>query len=85
MMPITQSSLVSRMHVTNPSRGMSAELARYVRDEYGANASFAETEIGRKARVASARIPNGAAGWVRRLLTTVSEAFVGARGSPGGA
>lgn len=85
MMPIIQSSLVSRMHMTSPSRGVSADLARYLRDEYGANAAFAETAIGRKARAQSTRIPNGAGGLVRRLLATVSEAFAGTLASPGGA
>ncbi len=85
MMPITQSSLVSRMHMTSPSRGVSAELAWYVRDEYGANAAFAETAIGRTAGARRTRIPNGAGGLVRRLLATVSEAVVGALASPGGA
>ncbi len=83
MQPVTQASLVSRMHVTTPIRGVSAELARYVRDEYGANAAFAETAIGRAS--VAIRIPNGPAGRLRRFLAAVTEAFAQARTSPGGA
>lgn len=85
MLPVTQSSLVSRMHVTTPTRGVSEELARYVRSEYGANTAYAEAMVGRARRVESIRIRTGPAGLVRRFLATVSEALALARASPGGA
>jgi len=85
MLPVTQSSLVSRMHVTAPTRGMPADLVRYVQSEYGVNAAYARTMLERAERVRSVRVPNGSAGWLRRFLATVAETFAAARASPGGA
>ncbi|HYM39144.1 MAG TPA: hypothetical protein VEY12_03215 [Thermoplasmata archaeon] len=85
MLPVTQSSLVSQMHVTTPTRGVTAELARYVQSEYGANAAYARTMVERARKVESIRIRTGPAGLVRRFLATVSETLATARASPGGA
>ena len=85
MLPITQSSLVSRMYVTPSTRGKTAELVRYVRSEYGVNEPFAE-EILRQARHgASIRRRNGTGGWFRRFLAAVGKTLAGALASPGGA
>lgn len=85
MLPVTQSSLVSRMHVTAPTRAHDADLVGYVRSEYGANAAYAYALADRAGRVRSVRLPNGAAGLLRRFLATVVEALAAARSSPGGA
>ena len=85
MLPVTQSSLVSRMHVTTPTRSGSEELVRYLQSEYGENAAYARTAFERAAEVRSVRIRRGPAGLMRRFIATLSEALTVARASPGGA
>lgn len=85
MLPVTQSSLVRWMSANAPTSGVSTELARYVRSEYGADAAYAQTMVGRAERVRSVRLPNGTAGLLRRFLVTVTETFAAMRASPGGA
>ncbi len=85
MLPATQSSLVSQMRVTYPTRNVSAEMGRYLDLEYGVNASAARTLIGRATRVQRVRMRTGTAGAVRRFLVSVFEAVSSIRASPGGA
>ncbi len=85
MLPVTQASLMSRMHVTTPTYGVSTELARYLRNEYGADAAFAGRKAVRANGTRLARIPNGTQGLVRRFLAMVAEALTSGRPSPGGA
>ncbi len=85
MLPITQSSLVSRMYATPTTRGKTAELVRYVRSEYGVNEPFAEEILRQVRHGASPRRRNGTDGWFRRLLAAAAETFAGLVASPGGA
>lgn len=85
MLPVTQTSLVSLTHPTRASRGISRELAQYVRWEYGANEFFAHAMIAEAKRARKAQARSRSDGWVRRLLASVRESLVPVRASPGGA
>ncbi len=89
MLPATQANLVSLMHVTHAARGVSPELAQYVRLEYGANGAYAlailEGARGTRAARSRGQIRGRFSGLAVRLLDAVRAPFVSARAPVGGA
>ncbi len=84
MLPVT-TSLVRWTNVNAPIPAVSAELAGYVRSEYGESAYYAHALVEQAERSRSTRIPIRRDGVLRRFLATISEPFAAGRGSPGGA
>lgn len=84
MLPVTEHSLVRWTTVNAPSVGVSAELVRYVRSEYGEDAYFARGLIDQAERIRAARTQNGTSGLLRRFLAAITQTAV-ARATPGGA
>ncbi len=89
MLPATQANLVSLMYVNHAPRGVSPELARYVRSEYGANEAYALAILAgaKKTRAARSRGQSRGRfdGFVLRLLEAIRAPFLTARSTAGGA
>ncbi len=84
MLPVTEKSLVRWTSVNAPNAGVSDDLARYVRSEYGGDAYFARSLVDQAARIRAARVPSGSSGLLRRLLAAITKTAA-AQASPGGA
>ncbi len=84
MLPVTEKNLVRWTSVNAPNAGVSAELVRYVRSEYGEDAYFARALVDHAAQIRAARVPNGTSGLLRRFLAAITQTAA-ARASPGGA
>ncbi len=84
MLPVTQASLVSRMRVIDPPRGVSVDLARYVQREYGANAAFARAMIARGKEVQRLRMWKRSDSLLRRFVASITETFARVGDNPGG-
>ncbi len=85
MLPGMQASVVSQMYANHATRGLSKELARYVRWEYAGDGAAVRAAIAEARRVKSARKREGAGRWVVRLLAKIPESLAAALASPGGA
>ncbi len=85
MLPVTQTSLVSQMYATAPTRRATEELVRYLRSEYRVNDVSARAMVERAGTARSVRVRRGSRGWVRRLLAAFAETIAAGRASPGGA
>ncbi len=84
-MPGTQLNLVSPMYVNAWTRGVSAELAGYLRSEYGAGPGFARTLVEWASRDGPVRTNVGARSLVQRLGAKILKAFATSQAAAGGA
>lgn len=85
MLPVTQTSLVSQMYTTAPTRRETQELLRCLRSEYRVNDVSARAMLQRAGTPRSVRVRDGSRGWVHRVLAAFAEAFAAGNASPGGA
>ncbi len=85
MLPGMQANLVSQMHVNHATRGLSEELARYVRWEYAGDGATVRASIAGAQKAKGARKREGTGRWVVRLLAKIPESLAAAFATPGGA
>ena len=84
MMPGMQANLVSRTQGSNPTRGVSSELAGHLRREYGANAAFAHAMLAGAKRGRSVR-RRESGDLLGRFVAAIWQVLALGRASPGGA
>lgn len=85
MLPGMQANLVSRMHENATTRGLSEELARYVRWEYGGDGATIRAAIAGAGRARTARKQPGIGAAVLRAFAKLEEGLAAVFATPGGA
>ncbi len=85
MLPGMQANLVSRMHVNATTRGLSEELARYVRWEYGKDGAAVRAAIASAGRAPAARKQPGIGAAILRAFAKLEEGLAAVFATPGGA
>ncbi len=85
MLPGMQANLMSRMQGNDTTRGLSKELARYVRWEYDGHGATVRAAIAGARGARSARKERGVGRAVLRALGKLEESLVAVFATPGGA